>query len=161
VDVWRLVVGCVVAEDRVAGEVDSIWFTRDRGNVSAIGKIRIDLDGHTVIDAPLQSLVDGVLGAPFVWPLVANAVQSPGGVYIKVPMPYRRSMRISVASNLEYYHVDYRRFSRTDAVVTFSLSDPALDVIASLRAAAPSTPNRQHPQHRMTTGSSRSPPALG
>ena len=71
--------GCVIAEDHGAGEVDSIWFTRDGGNVRAIGTIRIELDGQTVIDAPLQSLVDGALGAPFVWPLVANAAQSPGG----------------------------------------------------------------------------------
>ena len=88
-----------------------------------------------MIDAPLQSLVDGALGAPFVWPLVANAAQSPGGVYIKVPMPYRQSMRISVASNLEYYHVDYRQFATADGVTTFSPSDPALDVLATLRAA--------------------------
>src|SRR6516225_8381714 len=127
--------GCVVAEDRGAGEIDSIWFTRDGGNVTALGNIRIDLDGHPVIDTPLQSLVNGALGAPFVWPLVANATQSPGGVYIKVPMPYRQSMRISVASHLEYYHVDYRRFSTADGVSTFSPSDPALDVIATLRAA--------------------------
>jgi hypothetical protein len=127
--------GCVIAEDHGAGEVDSIWFTRDRGNVGAIGTIRIDLDGRTVIDASLQSLVNGALGAPFVWPLVANAGQSPGGVYIKVPMPYRQSMRVSVASNLEYYHVDYRRFATADGVTTFSPSDPALDVIATLRAA--------------------------
>jgi hypothetical protein len=49
--------GCVVAEDHGAGEVDSIWFTRDGGSVRAIGAIRIELDGQTVIDAPLQSLV--------------------------------------------------------------------------------------------------------
>jgi hypothetical protein len=127
--------GCVIAEDHGAGEVDSIWFTRDGGNVTAIGAIRVDLDGQTVINAPLQSLVDGNLGAPFVWPLVANAAQSPGGVYIKVPMPYRQSMRISVASHLEYYHVDYRRFSTADGVTTFSPADPALDVIATLGAA--------------------------
>ncbi len=108
--------GCVIAEDRGAGEVDSIWFTRDSGNVTRIGMIRIDLDGRTVVDAPLQSLVDGGLGAPFVWPLVANAAQSPAGVYIKVPMPYRQSMRISVASNLQYYHVDYRQFSNAEGV---------------------------------------------
>lgn len=70
--------GCVIAEDHGAGEVDSIWFTRDGGNVRAIGTIRVELDGRTVVDAPLQSLVDGALGAPFVWPLVANAAQSPG-----------------------------------------------------------------------------------
>ncbi len=127
--------GCVIAEDRGAGEIDSIWFTRDGGNVTRIGTIRIELDGQTVIDTPLQSLVDGGLGAPFVWPLVANAAQSPGGVYVKVPMPYRRSMRISVASNLQYYHVDYRQFSTADGVATFSPSDPARDVIATLRAA--------------------------
>ena len=127
--------GCVIAEDHGAGEIDSIWFTRDGGNVTRIGTIRIELDGQTVIDAPLQSLVNGELGAPFVWPLVANAAQTPGGVYIKVPMPYRQSMRISVAKNLQYYHVDYRRFSTADGVSTFSPSDPALDVLATLRAA--------------------------
>src|SRR6201993_401062 len=145
--------GCVIAEDRGAGEVDSIWFTRDGGNVTRIGTIRIDLDGRTVIDAPLQSLVDGGLGAPFVWPLVANAVQSPGGVYVKVPMPYRQSMRISVASHLEYYHVDFRRFSTADGVTTFSASDPAPDVLATLRAAGtvdpkPASPKTTH-NHRV------------
>jgi Protein of unknown function (DUF2961) len=98
-----------------------------------------------VLDAPLQSLVDGGLGAPFVWPLVANAVQSPGGVYIKVPMPYRQSMRISVASHLEYYHVDYRRFATANGVSTFSPADPALDVIATLRAAGAADPKPAAP----------------
>src|SRR6201996_3203840 len=145
--------GCVVAEDRGAGEIDSIWFTRDGGNVTALGTIRIELDGRPVIDAPLQSLVNGALGAPFVWPLVANATQSPGGVYIKVPMPYRQSMRISVASHLEYYHVDFRRFSTADGVTTFSASDPALDVLATLRAAGtvdpkPASPKTTH-NHRV------------
>ncbi|HEY2086447.1 MAG TPA: glycoside hydrolase family 172 protein [Mycobacterium sp.] len=138
-------VGCVIAEDRGAGELDSIWFTRDGGNVSRMGAIRIDLDGQTVIDAPLQSLVDGGLGAPFVWPLVANAAQSPAGVYVKVPMPYRQSMRISVASNLQYYHVDYRKFSNAEGVRTFSPSDPALDVITTLRAAGTIDPKPPAP----------------
>ena len=137
--------GCVVAEDRGPGEIDSIWFTRDGGNVTRIGNIRIDLDGRTMVDTPLQSLVDGRLGAPFVWPLVANAKQSPGGVYIKVPMPYRESMRISIASNLEYYHVDYRHFSTAEGVTTFSPSDPALDVLATLRAAGTADPKPTQP----------------
>ncbi|OBH54594.1 hypothetical protein A5685_11890 [Mycobacterium colombiense] len=127
--------GCVIAEDHGAGEIDSIWLTRDGGNVRALGNIRIELDGQAVVDAPLQSLVDGKLGAPFVWPLVANAAQSPGGVYIKVPMPYRRSMRVSVTSHLEYYHVDYRQFPNADGVNTFSPSDPALDVLDTLKSA--------------------------
>ncbi|MEZ0364570.1 glycoside hydrolase family 172 protein [Mycobacterium sp. pUA109] len=132
--------GCVIAEDHGAGEVDSIWFTRDGGKVTALGTIRIELDGQTVLDAPLQSVVDGGLGAPFVWPLVANGAQSPGGVYIKVPMPYRQAMRISVAAHLEYYHVDYRQFSTADGVGTFSPADPALDVIAIFRSAGAGDP---------------------
>lgn len=137
--------GCVVAQDHGAGEVDSIWFTRDGGDVTRIGNIRIELDGRTVIDAPLQSVVDGALGAPFEWPLVANAAQSPGGVYIKVPMPYRVSMRISVAAQLEYYHVDYRQFSTAEGISTFSLADPALDVLATLRAAGTADPKPEAP----------------
>jgi hypothetical protein len=137
--------GCVIAEDHGAGEVGSIWFTRDGGNVRAIGTIRIELDGQTVLDAQLQSVVDGALGAPFVWPLVANSAQSPGGVYIKVPMPYRHSMRISIATNLQYYHVDYRRFATADGITTFSPSDPALDVIDTLRAAGTADPKPAEP----------------
>src|ERR1700722_15833837 len=138
-------VGCVIAEDRGAGEIDSIWFTRDNGNVTRMGTIRIDLDGHTVVDAPLQSLVDGGLGAPFVWPLVANAAQSPAWVYVMVPMPFRQSMRVSVASNLQYYHVDYRQFSNAEGVRTFSRADPALDVITTLRAAGTIDPKPPAP----------------
>ena len=101
-----------------------------------------------MVDAPLQSLVDGGLGAPFVWPLVANAAQSPAGVYVKVPMTYRQSMRISVASNLQYYHVDYRQFSNAEGVRTFSPSDPALDVIT--------TPARRGHHRPQTAGTHRS-----
>jgi hypothetical protein len=137
--------GCVIAEDQGAGEIDSIWLTRDNGNVSAIGRIRIDLDGHTVVNAPLQALVDGALGAPFVFPLVANGEQSPGGVYIKVPMPYRQSMQISVESNLQYYHVDYRHFPTADGVTTFDPSDPALDVLATLSSAGTADPKPTAP----------------
>ena len=83
--------GCVIAERRRApARSQSIWFTRDEGDVRNTGNIKIELDGRTVLDAPLQDVVDGKLGAPFAYPLVANANQSSGGVYIKVPMPYRQ-----------------------------------------------------------------------
>ena len=35
--------GCVIAEDRGPGEVASIWFTRDGGDVSATGQLTIEL----------------------------------------------------------------------------------------------------------------------
>ncbi|MDX6282928.1 MAG: hypothetical protein QOH03_3999, partial [Kribbellaceae bacterium] len=83
--------GCVIAEDDGPGELASIWFTRDEGDVRKIGKITVEVDGRTVLDAQLQDVVDGKLGAPFVYPLVANALQSSGGVYVRVPMPYQKS----------------------------------------------------------------------
>ncbi|MGH8964673.1 MAG: glycoside hydrolase family 172 protein, partial [Actinomycetes bacterium] len=121
--------GCVIAERAGAGEIDSIWFTRDGGDVSATGNIRIELDGEVVLDAPLQDVVDGELGAPFVYPFVANADQSSGGVYVKVPMPYRESMRVTTTENPLFHHVTYRTFADAEGVETFDPADPAQDVV--------------------------------
>lgn len=132
--------GCVIAEHAGPGEVDSIWFTRNRGVVTATGRLRIDLDGRTVVNAPLQRVVNGGLGAPFAFPLVANAAQSSGGVYVKVPMPFRQSMRISTQANPRYYHVTYRTFSDAAGVPSFDPSQRAGDVLAALRSAGPRDP---------------------
>src|SRR5207253_7840378 len=85
-------------------------------------------------DAPLQDVVDGKLGAPFVWPLVGNGDDTAGGSVIKVPMPYRESMRITTQANPLFYHVAYREFADADGVHRFDPSDPAQDVIDRLRA---------------------------
>jgi D-arabinan exo alpha-(1,3)/(1,5)-arabinofuranosidase (non-reducing end) len=125
--------GCVIAETQGAGEVESMWFTRNSGDVTETGNIRIELDGVTVLDAPLQEVVDGRIGAPFTFPLVANADQSSGGVYIKVPMPYRESMRITTGSDPRFYHVSYRQFADAEGVRTFDPTDGAQDVVTLLR----------------------------
>ncbi|MGH3905249.1 MAG: glycoside hydrolase family 172 protein [Pseudonocardiaceae bacterium] len=140
--------GCVIAERQGAGEIGSIWFTRDAGDVRRTGNIKIELDGQTVLDAPLQDVVDGRLGAPFVFPLVANADQSSGGVYLKVPMPFRESMRVTTQHNPFFHHVTYRAFNDSAGVATFNPQDPANDVIATLRNAGfrdpkPAEPNAQ------------------
>ncbi|MFB8280991.1 glycoside hydrolase family 172 protein [Nocardia colli] len=127
--------GCVVAEDEGSGEIDSIWFTMAGGDVTGLGAIRIELDGRTVVNAPLQSVVDGMIGAPFVYPLVANRDQSPGAVYIKVPMPFQSSMRVNVARKAEWYHVTYRHFAAGIGLAPFDPGDRAEDVLALLRAA--------------------------
>ncbi|GAA1401332.1 DUF2961 domain-containing protein [Catellatospora coxensis] len=132
--------GCVLAEDRGPGEVQSIWFTRDEGNVTATGWIRIELDGITVVDTGLQNLVNGNLGAPFSFPLVTNADQTSGGVTVKVPMPYRTSMKITTQHNPLFYHVGYRRFADATGISTFSTADRADDVITLLRAAGTRDP---------------------
>ncbi|GAA0513475.1 glycoside hydrolase family 172 protein [Saccharopolyspora thermophila] len=126
--------GCVIAEHRGAGEITSIWSTREPwGDVTATGNIVVELDGRIVLDAPLIDVVDGRLGAPFVWPLVANADDAAGGVSIKVPMPFRRSMRVTVEHNPYFHHVDYRVFPNADGVRTFNPHETATDVIDRLR----------------------------
>ncbi|HEV2779372.1 MAG TPA: glycoside hydrolase family 172 protein [Actinophytocola sp.] len=126
--------GCVIAERSGPGQIDSMWFTRDFGSMVRTGRIKVELDGITVLDAPLQDVVDGRLGAPFVWPLVGNGDDTAGGAVIKVPMPYRESMRVTTAANPLFYHVTYREFADADGVSTFDPRDPAQDVVDRLRA---------------------------
>ena len=125
---------CVIAERSGPGQIESMWFTRDNGVVARTGRIRVELDGVVVLDAPLQDVVDGKLGAPFVWPLVGNGDDTAGGAVIKVPMPYRQSMRVTTQANPLFYHVAYREFADADGVTTFDPADPAQDVIDRLRA---------------------------
>ena len=132
--------GCVIAEDSGAGEIDAIWFTRDGGIVSKTGNIHIELDGETVLDAPLQDVVDGKLGEPFVFPLVANGGQSSGGVTIKVPMSYRESMRVTTTENPLFHHVSYRTFANDDGVETFDPDEVPTDVIETMRAYGTADP---------------------
>ncbi|MET0235890.1 MAG: glycoside hydrolase family 172 protein [Kibdelosporangium sp.] len=126
--------GCVLAERAGPGQVDSMWFTRDYGSMAANGRIKIELDGAVVLDRSLQEVVDGKAGAPYVWPLVGNGEDTAGGAVIKVPMPYRESMRVTLQANPRFYHVNYRDFADADGVQTFNPADQALDVIAKLRA---------------------------
>lgn len=121
--------GCVIAEDTGAGEVQSLWFTRDGGDVSATGDIIVELDGEVVLDAPLQDVVDGELGAPFVAPFVANAQESSGGVTLKVPMPYRESMVITTSENPLFHHVSYRSFATAEGIETFDPEEIPTDVL--------------------------------
>jgi hypothetical protein len=132
--------GCSIADFKGAGEIESIWFTRDEGDVTKTGNIKIILDGKVVVDALLQDVVNGKLGAPFVFPLVANADQTSGGVYIKIPMPFKESMRVITTNNPFFHHVTYRTFSDSKGVSTFDPSDKALDVVELLKNAGTKDP---------------------
>lgn len=125
--------GCVIAEASGAGQVESMWFTRDNGSMVNNGRILVELDGKPVLDALLQEVVDGRLGAPFEWPLVGNGDDTAGGSVIKVPMPYRESMRVTIESDPFFHHVSYREFADAEGVTTFDPADPAQDVLDRLR----------------------------
>src|SRR5207253_3419484 len=104
------------------------------------GKITIELDGKTVLSAAYEDVVSGKLGAPWVWPLVGNLLDTSGGAQIKVPMPYQKSMRVTTQGNPDYFHVIYRQFRDASGIRTFDPTDHALDVIAKLRAFGATDP---------------------
>ena len=137
--------GYVLAERSGPGEIDSIWTTSNGGDVTQTGNIHVVLDGKTVLNAPEQDVVDGKLGAPFVYPLVANASQSSGGAVITVPMPYRSSMLVWTDHNPVYYHVTYRTFADANGVSTFDPGDKAQDVLNTLNAAGTRDPKPAMP----------------
>lgn len=140
-DCRRPVLGqCVLAEHVGPGEIDAIWFTSNGGDVRGVGNITVIIDGRPVLHAPLQDVVDGKIGGPFTHPLVGNADQSSGGVYIAVPMPFRAFMTVSTDSSSFYYHVTYRTFDNANAVASFDPNDPAPDVVAKLAAAGTADP---------------------
>ena len=143
--------GCVMAEVTGPGEIDSIWMTSitsgAAGDVTDVGNIVVVLDGKTILNSSLESVVNGDLGAPFTYPLVANATQSSGGDYIDVPMPYRSSMLVYTTQtpDPDYFHVDYRTFADAVGVNTFDPTDQATDVLAKLKAAGTADPKPAQP----------------
>lgn len=145
---------CVIAEHTGPGELQSIWSTRgffgDSGDVTETGSLRIELDGQVVLDAPFQDVVDGELGAPFTFPMVTNTDQSSGGVTIRVPMPYRESMRVSTEHNPSFYHVGYRAFADAVGVQTFDPDDPATGALETLSAWGTTDP-KPAPRHTHST----------
>ncbi len=125
---------CVLAQHTGPGEVDSIWTTRARaGDVSRTGTIRVELDGRRVLDGRLADIVRGSLGAPFAFPLVADTHRASGAAWIKVPMAFRQSMRITTSRPPGYFHVNYRTFDSAEGIAAFDPADRATDVAGDLR----------------------------
>ncbi|MCX5205592.1 DUF2961 domain-containing protein [Streptomyces sp. NBC_00237] len=140
---------CVIAAHVGAGEISSIWFTRwlgpvhDTGRTGSFGdtgRITVELDGRKVLDAPLADVLAGKLGAPFTHPLVADDKQTSGGALIAVPMPYRKSMRVTTEHDPRLYQVMYRTFADAEGVRTFDPGDRAQDVVDLMRRASAADP---------------------
>lgn len=129
--------GSILAQRDGPGEIDQIWMT---GNVPSVGTVKIVLDGKTVVDATMANLVNGSLGAPFTYPLVANDSQSSGGFYVAVPMTFTRSMIVTASTDPTYYHVIYRTFADATGLSTFDPTDPATDVLATMQQSGAQDP---------------------
>lgn len=125
---------CVIAEASGPGEISDMWFTYSNDSVVGAGNILIELDGKEVLAGELQSIVNGDMGDPFTWPFVGNTNDTSGGNVIKVPMPYKNTMRVSMSTNPHFYHVVYRSFPGDVEVETFDPKDKAEDVLETVRA---------------------------
>ena len=125
---------CIIAEANGPGEISDIWFTYANDSVVGVGDIRIELDGNVVVEGVVQDIVEGSLGAPFLWPLVGDANDTSGGNVIKVPMPYQNSMRVSMSTNPHFYHVIHRTFPNHVNVQTFNPNEDVSDVYNSMLA---------------------------
>lgn len=120
----RVPAGCLLASHRGPGELDSVWSPGPFfGDLSGDGRLRIELDGRAVVNAPMQSVVAGELGAPFSPPVVLTSKLSPGGYSVNLPMTFRRSMRVIVQHNPGYWHVVYKAFDSSRGVRTFRATD--------------------------------------
>lgn len=120
---------CVIAEADGPGQISDIWFTYANDSVLGVGNIEVELDSKIVLKGLVQDIVNGALGAPFVWPLVGNVNDTSGGNVIKVPMPYQKSMRVSMSTNPHFYHLMYRTFPDDVKVETFDPKEKVTDIL--------------------------------
>jgi hypothetical protein len=139
--------GCAIADHSGPGEIDSMWFTAADSTFQfspqVFGTLTVTLDGKTIINSPLADVLNGNLGAPFAYPLVAGGTQSSGGGYIDVPMPFTKSMLVTTSNcpvPYDFWQVTYRQFADANGVSTFNPSDKALDVLTMLQQSGSADP---------------------
>jgi D-arabinan exo alpha-(1,3)/(1,5)-arabinofuranosidase (non-reducing end) len=133
----RVPEGCLMAEHKGPGEIDSVWSAGNEvGNVAVSGPLMIELDGHLVLNESWQQLALGHRVAPFVYPFALASNESWGGVSIDVPMPFRHEMRVISEFNPHYFHVVYRTFPSAHGLVTWSAKErvPAAALTEMLHA---------------------------
>ncbi|MHA6794714.1 DUF2961 domain-containing protein [Pseudonocardia bannensis] len=107
----------VMLDQRGPGTVYRIWVT---GFDPATDWLRVRFDDEPAprIDIALRDLFSGT-HAPFLSPLVADAATSSGGFTCHLPLPYRRSIRIT--TNMSgYYNIGYHTFGPGTPVTTWT-----------------------------------------
>ena len=143
--------GCVIAEDSGPGEVASIWFTRDEGNVTKTGTITVELDGKQVLHGSCRtsSTASSARRSAIRWsrttsrPAVASTSASRCRTAPRCGSP-RRRIRTSTTSTTAS--------SRTRTAYRPSIrADKAEDVLALLNAAGTKDPKPARPDARTTS----------
>ena len=117
----------VIFEEEGAGAITRIWMTTGHGISSPLPesvRLRVYIDGEQrpVVDLPLPKLFSGKV-RPFVAPLVGHRLNSSGGNYSYVPIPYRNGCRVTLVGAHEeklWYQLGYHRLPHADDVRSFT-----------------------------------------
>ncbi len=117
----------VIFEEAGAGAITRIWMTMGRGvsvPLNPAVRLRVYVDGakQPVMDLPLPQLFDGS-SPPFLPPLVGQRLDSSGGNYSYVPIPYRDGCRVSlVGAHKEriWFQLGFHRLASPAGVVSFT-----------------------------------------
>ncbi len=99
------------------GCIYNLWFT----HIELFTRLRIYLDGETTprIDVEPAAFFRGEY-PPFVRPLVGNNLDSSGGYYSLLPIPFARSCTVAVNALPRYYHVIYHMYPTADGIETWT-----------------------------------------
>lgn len=102
------------------GTVYRIWLT---GFDQSRDHIKIYFDGETTprINLLLKDMFSGV-NAPFLAPLAGNDAVSSGGFYCYLPMPFKRSIKITSngTAGSFYYNIGYHLYGTNHSVTTWT-----------------------------------------
>ena len=117
----------VIFEETGAGAITRIWMTMGFGVSEPLNpkiRLRIYVDGAEtpVVDLPLPDLFGGK-SAPFLPPLVGERLDSSGGNFSYVPIPYREGCRVSlVGAHREriWFQFGFHRLAEAGDVKTFT-----------------------------------------
>ena len=136
----------VIFEEAGAGAITRIWMTMGAGMSQPLEpsvRLRIYLDGAAApsVDVALPDLFNGST-PPFVPPVVGSRLDSSGGNFSYVPIPYRDGCRVTLTGADEqriWFQFSFHRLAEPGSVTTF---DPATDLTAwqSLLGAAGDDP---------------------
>ncbi|MFC1726642.1 glycoside hydrolase family 172 protein [candidate division KSB1 bacterium] len=108
----------VIMESDKPGAIVQIWFT----NITTAGRIKFYFDGSNEpsVDMDIKEFFSGEV-YPYVNPLTGDDDASSGGFVCYLPMPYRKSCKITTTGIARFYHIDYRIFDNDEGIKTFSL----------------------------------------
>ncbi|HEX9639515.1 MAG TPA: DUF2961 domain-containing protein [Acidobacteriota bacterium] len=132
----------VIFEASGTGAITRIWMTQGEGVSLPLDpsiQIRFYFDGEAAprIDLPLPSLFDGTV-APFLEPLVGDRLDSSGGNFSYVPLPFRAGCRVTLLgaeSAKIWFQFTYHLLPEPSEVITFTGGEDLSEWIALFDAA--------------------------